>query len=146
MEFLYLRFRTSVVQRLVTHTDESATHLMSVGQRVRTYGTPEPVIGEQHSCPPGLLLVRDDGIYLMSNGLPRLDGGADGGSLVVYAMGFDPVAMKKNGHGIDAGIGVDDFVDFISLSDICCVLADKARTTPAPDVIIGVNETKLWLE
>ena len=62
---------------------------------------------------PALWFVGDDGLYLMSNGLPgqpHPDGGAR--LLVVYADGFD-TAMSK--HDVADEIGGDDFCEPLPL-------------------------------
>ncbi len=68
---------------------------------------------------PGLLLVKDDGIYLMSNGKPILarEDGAPG-SKVVYAQGLgaalslDGAEKERQRQKVHA-ISGDDFVEFL---------------------------------
>lgn len=67
---------------------------------------------------PGLLFVKDAGIYLMSNGLPGLllaPGAED--NRVVYAQGYEPAEAdgdwKAVGEKIDQAVGGDDFAEFI---------------------------------
>jgi hypothetical protein len=62
---------------------------------------------------PALWFVGDDGLYLMSNGLPGQPH-PDGGDrlLVVYADGFD-TAMSK--HDVADEIGGDDFCEPLPL-------------------------------
>lgn len=74
---------------------------------------------------PGLLFVKDSGIYLMSNGKPGLSTG-DGkpGNKTVYATGYEPAKMiEKQGGDWDAqydkivdAAGGDDFVEFLPAS------------------------------
>jgi Protein of unknown function (DUF3085) len=64
---------------------------------------------------PGLWLIKDEGIYLMSNGIPLLPtipvpGCVGPTNRVVYAEGYKP---PECGH-----IGGDDFVEVISLDDL----------------------------
>lgn len=68
---------------------------------------------DQAKIPPGLFLVKDHGVYLMSNGSPGLlleDGKSH---QVAYAKGFDPA---QNPDWYDAAydlLGGDDFGEFI---------------------------------
>lgn len=67
---------------------------------------------------PGLLLVHDSGVYLMSNGnpiLPRKDGGE--GSEVVYAENCHPVNDKDCWEMSRALVGGDDFVEVMPITD-----------------------------
>ena len=63
--------------------------------------------------PPGLWLVKDEGIYLMSNGVT-----ADGTRVPldpVYAKGYDPTKRDRMAVWDDArdAVGGDDFVEFL---------------------------------
>ena len=78
-----------------------------------------PTFGQTPPIAPALWLVKDDGIYLMSNGRPRQiadDSPAtgqdqDGQSLVVYAEGFDPKKADPMAVWFAArdAVGGDDF-------------------------------------
>lgn len=72
-----LHFKKSEVAPLLEHTRHAPEH-------TAPYGIGEPV--------PGLFLVKDQGIYLMSNGKPHLPrpGGKPEWSQVAFAKGFDP--------------------------------------------------------
>jgi hypothetical protein len=64
---------------------------------------------------PALWFVGDDGLYLMSNGLPARPGPADPSHMpVVYAHGYRTAAAK---HAVDAQIGGDDFSEVLILLD-----------------------------
>lgn len=59
------------------------------------------IAAPKHSSPysqedpgPGLFLVKDEGIYLMSNGKPGLLGGNEH-SIVVYADGYEPLTETR---------------------------------------------------
>lgn len=83
---------------------------------------------KKHSAPyglgrnpgPGLFLVHDDGVYLMSNGQPmQPNGNGDTRAKVVYAKGYEPPRLVKDRDWGDqystivAAVGGDDFVEFI---------------------------------
>ncbi len=88
---------------------------------------------------PGLLLVKDDGVYLMSNGKPilaREDGGP--GSKVAYAQGLvDALLLKgaereRQRHKVRA-ISGDDFVEFFEAKIFNDLQpADQLRFTLSP--------------
>ena len=65
-----------------------------------------------------LVLVKDTGIYLMSNGAPR-DIVKEGRSFVAYAVGYDPRAAEEyDGQNWDkcrAAVGGDDFAEYFTL-------------------------------
>lgn len=72
---------------------------------------------------PGLIFVKDSGIYLISNGEPSLapkEGGK--GNRVVYAQGYEPAKMIEDAGGdwneqyakIEDAAGGDDFAEFMS--------------------------------
>ncbi len=75
---------------------------------------------------PALILVKDEGAYLMSNGLPilpRTPGDLSKGSLVIYALGYSP----EDGH-----IGGDDWAEYFPLKGFerllkCDVVAFTVR-------------------
>jgi len=87
-------------------------HTLSASEHAPTFGQTPPIA-------PALWVVKDDVIYLMSNGRPRqmADGSSatgqdqDGQSLVVYAEGFDPVKADPMAVWSAArkAVGGDDF-------------------------------------
>lgn len=99
----YLAFDLEQVEELMAHA-EAATD-WSMGYDLDD-AKPEPA----------LLLVKDEGIYLMSNGLPglpRKDG--QEGHHVVYAKGYDPTADDREHvwEAARAAVGGDDFVEVL---------------------------------
>ncbi|MEV4158462.1 DUF3085 domain-containing protein [Nocardia salmonicida] len=69
---------------------------------------PDPV-------PPALVWAKDQGTYLLSNGVPRLladPAEPDGSSQVVYAVGYDSYF-----NFTDTAVGGDDFAEYISLTE-----------------------------
>lgn len=94
---------------------------------------------------PGLFLVHDQGVYLMSNGLPPDKEGLDPKNpmcFVVYAKGCDP---KKDEdwweHARDL-VGGDDFAENIPTSDFKPDTIEELRAGKA-DAVIRVSETEL---
>lgn len=82
----------------------------------------------KHSAPyglgrdpgPGLFLVHDDGVYLMSNGQPmQPKENGESGAKVIYAKGYEPPRLIKDEDRNDqyfkivAAVGGEDFVEFI---------------------------------
>jgi hypothetical protein len=67
---------------------------------------------DEHDARPQLIFVKDQGIYLMSNGLPR-DIVAGETSFVAYAEGYDPSVETYNTWDTVSG---DDFGEFIDLT------------------------------
>ncbi len=68
---------------------------------------------------PGLMLVKDDGVYVMSNGEPALPG-TDTVNKVVYARGYEALPASANTDErmarydkIRDAAGGDDFAEFI---------------------------------
>ena len=89
---MLLKFKVKDLEVLVEHARSSKTWKKSFGQK---------------KVAPALWLVKDEGAYLMSNGLPYLKGEGEN-NLVVYAKGYRP----ENGH-----IGGDDWCEVISIED-----------------------------
>jgi hypothetical protein len=69
--------------------------------------------GDVTAGKPCLQFVHDQGLYLMSNGIP----GEPIGENVVYAEGFDPskVEFDQWWEGARAVVGGDDFVEFLPI-------------------------------
>lgn len=94
-----LKFDAEAVGRLMTHASESTEWQHSPFEE----GEPRPA----------LMLVKDDGIYVMSNGLPRMEQGSN----VVYARNYDP----RKGDVWDRcreAVGGDDFAEYIELAEL----------------------------
>jgi hypothetical protein len=93
-----LTFNKNIVKQLREHAASATTHRS-------TYGQDKPG--------PGLWLVGDEGVYLMSNGHPHQD-------LVAYAKQCNPKTMPFDQWWAakQATFGGDDGVEFIDLSAI----------------------------
>lgn len=106
-----LKFNMAEVKPLLEHTELAAKH--------------KPCYGNPDTNKPGLLLVKDEGVYLISNGKPAQPNPAYTADpdntatqlLVCYAEGHDP----HKGDTWDADrqeCGGDDFVEFIDAATV----------------------------
>ena len=90
-----------------------------------------PMFDEQIT-EPGLLLVKDQGVYLMSNGEPCLQrpGAEEGHSKVVYAEGFDPERADIDAWYDSARhiCGGDDFSELLDRELCEQLFAERAAT------------------
>ena len=114
-----LRFDLDLVERLVEHSRHADLHRMSFAERMKVYGEGvwDSQPDEEERAAAAVILVKDAGIYLMSNGVPHLQDpqrNSERASLVAYAEGFDP----RKGDVWEAGqraAGGDDFAEHIDL-------------------------------
>ena len=92
---------------------------------------------------PSVLIVKDDGVYLMSNGKPMLVDLTHGKrSVVAYAKGLDPSA----GYGvIRAAVGGDDFSERLQVAAIREAIA---RAPGATTFVVELSEETIsfWAE
>jgi Protein of unknown function (DUF3085) len=98
---------------------------------------------------PALWFVGDEGLYLMSNGLPAQPDPADPDRLLVaYARGFRTAADK---HAVDEVIGGDDFVEVIPLlgpqpgGPSLFTQLIRGAAAGATDLVIDVYRSRLEL-
>jgi hypothetical protein len=128
-----LRFNVDEVRRLVAHARAAPAHAEYFGEQLG----------------PRLMLVKDEGIYLMSNGQPRdmVDGLPDvlgNQSFVAYAKGFDP---RPPADRMDvwekarATVGGDDFSEPLELDAISAACASPATTA----ILLHVTKTRIGL-
>ncbi|WP_428962243.1 DUF3085 domain-containing protein [Micromonospora fluostatini] len=100
---LHLYFDLTDTLRLAEHAVAAAEHAPSFTETE-----------EQTTCPGALEWVHDQGIYLMSNGLPRLtDPKRPDRNLTVHAHGWNPDADGYRRHPL---VG-DDFLEHLHLTD-----------------------------
>lgn len=123
-----VHFNGALVRRLIEHAKSSPSHRM-------LYEQPGTDV-------PGLWLVGDDGIYLMSNGLPALE--REPGSernLVAYALECDPTKMDPDDVWSTKSriFGGDDGVDLLEIAEIGDLLLSFGDA-PVP---IGISENGL---
>jgi hypothetical protein len=114
-----LRFSLDDVRRVVEHARRAADQREFYGERLG----------------PRVMLVKDEGIYLMSNGLPRdiLNGGSDelgAHSFVAYADGYNPAGQDPGELHMKcrAAVGGDDFSEPIELEGFETALANPNVT------------------
>jgi hypothetical protein len=111
-----LQFDLDEVRRVVLHAKTAPAHALWYGEALG----------------PRVLLVKDEGIYLMSNGQPRdmLDGRPDAlgaQSFVAYAKGYDPRLVTDPGmlhEQCRAAVGGDDFSEPLELAGFEEAIAD----------------------
>lgn len=99
-----LKFNKADVARLVEHARKAPQH---------TRG-----FGDEEDPRPQIILVKDEGIYLMSNGKPHLPNPEKlERSFVVYAEGYDPNIRDRGDVWDDArdAVGGDDFAEFLPI-------------------------------
>lgn len=121
-----LRFNMDDLRPIIAHSEASKTH-------TAPYGIGKPV--------PGLFLVKDSGIYLMSNGetgLLRADNKPGQHSqVVVYAIGYKPDGADSYEKCRNA-VGGDDFAELLPLAWFT-----KARDLGAVSVTVNFGKTRV---
>lgn|SRR5262245_59177422 len=138
-----LRFDANAVRRVVEHAKAAPEHMEFYGEKQGAR----------------VLLVKDEGIYLMSNGLPRdlmarpFDPSAppptanDSTSFVAYAMGYDPTKADRMAvwEKCREAVGGDDFSEPLLLDGFERGLADPQvnefviTVTPKELTIHGIH-------
>lgn len=115
-----LMFPVAAVRRLVEHAKAAPRHRLTIAERREIYGDDvvEPQEREEEKGKAGLWLVKDRGIYLMSNGDPADMGRWKPGQVtptcrVVYAKTFDPDRDEDVWHRSRDAVGGDDFVEML---------------------------------
>lgn len=87
---------------------------------------------------PSILFVKDEGVYLMSNGTPMLpDAARPGRSLVLYAEGLGATADYEL---VREAVGGDDFAERLPISLLRGVIAERPGAT---HLIIRYGEESL---
>ncbi|WP_181722926.1 DUF3085 domain-containing protein [Nocardia gipuzkoensis] len=102
MTSVTLSFPLSKVLDLAEHAMAAPGHSRS------PYDDPSPTV-------PSLIWVKDEGIYLMSNGIPRQPGepgSPEGSARVVYALGHGPETHWDHGEPLG-----DDFAEYLDLTE-----------------------------
>ena len=96
--------------------------------------------------PPALWIVKDDGIYLVSNGFPKMPGrdpAHPSRMFVVYARGFNPDVDPDVHDAACAAAGGDDFAEPVEIvPDLLAFIADPQ----AGALVVQMNETHLSVE
>jgi hypothetical protein len=100
-----ISFDRAAVMRLIAHANAASEHRSPWGER-KPRG-------------PQLLLVGDDGVYLMSSGLPAMPGAKGGTSnFVVYAKQCDPTKMSDDRcrDAKERYFGGDDGIEYLPVA------------------------------
>ena len=111
-----LTFDAQAVREQLDHAKTAHLHKLTMSDRAELYGEhnmshQQP--NEEITGKPGLWLVKDSGIYLMSNGNPGLpdtetNHNRDSLLKVAYAKGYGPLADYDT---IRQAVGGDDFTE-----------------------------------
>lgn len=107
---MMLHFPINQIRPLVEHAKNAPEHRA-------------PYEGHSADNPVGLMLVGDQGVYLMSNGAPGFfkfpKEPKKGDQVVVYANEINPITMEFDDwwHNKQECFGGDDNVELISLDD-----------------------------
>ena len=120
-----LRFANAGVRRCIEHA-------LAAPDQGRAFGDLEP-------SPPSLVLVKDDGIYLVSSGLPfdQDETRSEPYKFCVYAEGYDP-RRGDVWQSCQEAVGGDDFCESLPI-DAGLTAAVRAGAA----VLIEVTETEL---
>lgn len=120
---MHLTFPRARVDRLLAHTRAAKEH-------IALYDDPK-------TARPGLWLVGDDGVYLLSNGIPRLgpdpaEGTPDLRSYVAYADQVNPKTMAFDlwWTAKRESFGGDDGAEFLDIDAIDRALATSVTGAP----------------
>jgi len=146
-----LIFKAAALRPIVEHALSCREHVPTFamqltpaywreGVKIAPGGWPKPEDLDLSKVPPHLQLVKDDGVYLMSSGSPRLldpASPAPGRSLVVYAEGMAP----EDGWDAWQILGGDDFVEQVDLAFV-----KKAIDLGAENIRIKITATRFTLE
>ena len=115
-DWTHLAFDPDGVEALVAHAAGAPHHEMSVAGLAEPFED-TPVAGDE--VPPAVLLVKDDGVFLMSNGHPPLaDPSAPERAFVVYAEGYNPLTDPDVWSRSRDAMGGDASVEAIAPGDI----------------------------
>lgn len=95
------------------------------------------------AAPSGLLLVKDDGCYLMANTDPRQTD-EDGKTVVVYAEGLG--SGLADYERVRAVCGGDDFAIFIGLIPLLGMIADTKNSLGRDPQTLGFNFRNDYLD
>lgn len=130
---MLLHFNRAGVQRLIEHAKAATDHRA-------TYAQKRPI-------KPGFWLVGDDGIYLLSNGLPGLANpkpDRPDHQFIVYAQECNPEMMAFEAWWAVKrhSFGGDDGVEYIALDGIEEALATYR---PGEDLILDVSPQEIGI-
>ncbi|MFT9115140.1 MAG: DUF3085 domain-containing protein [Acetobacter malorum] len=143
-----LHFDRALVARLLAHAEAAVIHSPTFDQLFSPAYQKERVIDRMPTAddiddtpiPAGLMLVGDQGVYLMSNGTPCLPDPAGSLNLVAYAKEADPRGSSDDWYDVKlASFGGDDGAEFLSAE----VIRQALEATGDGPVWIDVNPTDI---
>ncbi|MGK9452609.1 DUF3085 domain-containing protein [Acidithiobacillus caldus] len=130
----------SCVQHEPTYTQSQRASFHKGGKVKRdSYGDPDLSNVDKARIPPALWLVKDHGVYLMSNGLPRLLADPEHNptqGLAAYALGFCP-EKNPDWYARLGSLEGDDFCDLLPLEPFTKLLRSGKRY-----VTLNVTESR----
>lgn len=135
---MILTFKVEEVRALIAHAEGSVMHF-------------RPYEKASKNTPPGLLLVGDEGVYLMSNGEPGLLNPRYTGKSrepkqqVVYAVECDPRTCSDWYEVKVAAFGGDDGGDMIPLPGLVAAV-ERAGQTGAAVISIDITPSTITLK
>ena len=118
-----LHFDHATVARLLAHAEAATEHSPTYEQLhdpaflkpgvKKDWPSSEDI--DLTKVPAGLMLVGDQGVYLMSNGCPALASDDGKPNLIAMAAETDPVARPDDWYDVkEAAFGGDDGAEFLS--------------------------------
>lgn len=127
-----LHFDRTKVEQLLAHATAAEEHRL--------------LYEDKATDQPGLWLVGDQGVYLMSNGRPPLllpdqpDGGEK--NLVVYATEVDPTRLKFEAwwQAKNMSFGGDDGIEFFTAKELIAALVTYK---PGEPLTLSVSPAKM---
>lgn len=143
-----LHFERALVERLLAHAEAAEAHSPTLDQLFSPEYQKERVTDrmpthediDETRIPAGLILVGDQGVYLMSNGTPCLPDPDGAPNLVAYAKEADPRGASSDWYDIKrASFGGDDGAEFLSAE----VIRQALDATGDGPVWIDVSPTDI---
>ena len=142
-----LTFCADDVRKMLEHARACNSHKPTMGQQFDALGDKafdmkyDDIVEAMPDVGPGLWLVKDSGIYLMSNGnpgQPEDPAKPEGKLLVAYAEGYE-AGSPDEWERSRAAVGGDDFSEALMDAEIW----SKLLTPQTEKVIIRVNKRTL---
>jgi len=126
------RFKTSELKPLIAHAKAATEFDMGyenmTDEECATAGLPP--ITNKTPRGPALLFVHDQGVYLMSNGIPHLLSEDGNSHQVIYAEGCNPDVGEFDDWYLTSRdlVGGDDFVEILPIHDYWLGDCDRFET------------------
>ena len=144
------RFKTSELKPLIEHAKAAAEFDMGYENMTdeECIAAGLPPITNRTPRGPALLFVHDQGVYLMSNGEPRLHTEDGKSNHVIYAEGCNPdIGEFDDWYGMSRElVGGDDFVEILPIHDYwlgdCDVFETFEINATGSSISYGFADTK----